>query len=683
MAAEPKVPSNFSALYDIGLRSRRGLLPSRRTEGDIRLSNTIDDLQIEYDEATQMPVRVTSRSSARSLARTTSASPEDAAREFIDAHRDLWNLSTPDLETVQVKSVSRKGLPTVRLVQQVNGTDVFNSDMTVALDGSNQVVSVTGQLFTGANQPVARGLVAQRETPIEAAIAIAAQDLTSYPFDPEEFVLNADRQGSDRYYAFTPRRSAERPGFDRETRTKSVMFPFGEGQFAASFYIELWVHGYPPFAYVLDTIEAPDILFRKNLSSRAFAYRVHNTGDALHRPEDGPAPGTPHPTGFPNGFQARAIADRLVTLDSLLPGDSWLPAGAQTTDGNNCVAYADLATGKVFGKISSADTFDHLYDHAKPASDGQNLQASIVGMFFHVNWLHDRWYEAGFDEASGNAQKDNFGRGGLDNDPILAEGNDRSGHDNANMATPPDGASPRMQMYEFTGCNPLPSRTSNHEALITFHEMGHYITNRLVGNATGLMNKQGGAMGEGWGDLFAIMMTSQATDDFENGAFAAGGWTDFTPTFTENYYFSIRRYPYSADMAKNPLTFKHISDGVVLPAGAPRNPTSGGPNSEEHNAGEVWCAALWEVFVNLVATHGHEEAERRMLLYLVNGLKLTPSNPTFTQARDAMIDAIQNLGPADEPLAWKGFAKRGMGKGAQSPSATSSSLTGVVESFTA
>ena len=43
-------------------------------------------------------------------------------------------------------------------------------------------------------------------------------------------------------------------------------------------------------------------------------------------------------------------------------------------------------------------------------------------MFFHVNWLHDRWYEAGFDEASGNAQKNNFGLGGLDGDPILAEG---------------------------------------------------------------------------------------------------------------------------------------------------------------------------------------------------------------------------------------------------------------------
>jgi extracellular elastinolytic metalloproteinase len=683
MAEEPKVPSDFNALYDPGLRSRRGLAPARRTRGEMRLNAVVDDLAVEYDEATGMPIRVTARTSARRLARSSASRPEDAAQAFIQEHGDLWNLSSTDLQTVQVRAVSSRGLPTVRLMQQVNGTDVFNSDMTVALNTSNEVVSVTGQPFFGANQPTARRLDAPTETPIEAAIALAASDITSHSYVATEFTATAERRGSDQYYAFTPRPSDERPGFDRDIRTKSVVFPLGDGQFVPGYYVELWIHGYPPFAYVLDTIDTPDILFRKNLSARAFSYRVYNTGDAIHRPEDGPAPGTPHPTGLPDTFQAPTIPERLVTLDSLLPGDPWLPAGAVTTSGNNCIAYADLAGGRVPGNISGPGRFDRTYDHSQPASHADNLQASLAGMFFHVNWLHDRWYEAGFDEASGNAQVDNFGRGGLDNDPILAEGNDQSGTDNANMATPPDGASPRMQMFEFVNCRPLPSRTSNHEALITFHEMGHYITNRLVGNATGLTNRQGRAMGEGWGDLFAIMMTSQATDYISGGVFAAGGWTDITPTFQQNYYFSIRRYPYSANMAVNPLTFRHIGDGAALPSGPPRNARVGGPNSAVHNAGEVWCAALWEVFVNLVAAHGHEEGERRMLLYVVNGLKLTPSSPTFTQARDAIIDAIQNLGPADEPLAWQGFAKRGMGKGAQSPPATSTTLTGVFESFTA
>ena len=399
-------------------------------------------------------------------------------------------------------------------------------------------------------------------------------------------------------------------------------------------------------------------------------------------------PGTPHPTGIPDGFQAAPVAERLVTLESLPGRDPWLPPGATTTQGNNCVAYADLQApdglggGDVLGEISATDTFDYTYDHSQDASDATNLQNSLVGMFFHVNWLHDRWYDAGFDEAAGNAQADNFGRGGVGGDPILAEGNDFSGTDNANMSTPADGASPRMQMFEFLGPQPdQPTRTSNHEALITFHEMGHYITNRLVGNANGLTNQQGRAMGEGWGDFFAISMTSQPADDFVGGVFPVGGWTDLTPTFNDNYYFSIRRYPYSADTSKNPLTFRHISAGQLLPVGPPISPNAGGSNSAVHNAGEIWCAALWEVFVNLVAKHGHDEAERRILLDVVGGLKLTPSRPTFLHARDGIISAATALNPEDLPEVWAGFAKRGMGVGAVAPAQNSTDLTGVVESF--
>lgn len=273
------------------------------------------------------------------------------------------------------------------------------------------------------------------------------------------------------------------------------------------------------------------------------------------------------------------------------------------------------------------------------------------------------------------------GFGGIDGDPVLAAGNHFSGTDNANMSTPPVGSSPHMHMFRFDGPNPLPSRTSNHEALITFHEMGHYITNRLVANVMGLTNPQGDAMGEGWGDFFAASMTSQATDNFASGTFAVGGWTDITPSFKDNYYFSIRRYPYSADMNKNPLTFSHISASVVLPTGPLKNPKAGGPNEEAHNAGEVWCSALWEVFVNLVATHGHAEAEKRVLRYVIGGLKLTPARPTFLQARDGILTAVNTLDPADVALVWRGFAKRGMGKSAEAPPPSSTRFTEVVENF--
>src|SRR3546814_7989277 len=63
----------------------------------------------------------------------------------------------------------------------------------------------------------------------------------------------------------------------------------------------------------------------------------------------------------------------------------------------------------------------------------------------------DWWYDHGFDEQAGNAQTSNYGRGGVEGDAISAQGQDSSGRNNANMATPADGGSPTMQMYLFDG----------------------------------------------------------------------------------------------------------------------------------------------------------------------------------------------------------------------------------------
>lgn len=694
--AEREVPKNFHALYDRGFRAARGT-PMRAaradTAGHARMREEVPGLEVVYDDATQLPKRVAvQQPEARlSVARAgrTGGSPEGAVMEFVKDRGDLWNLSADDTATVEVVSVSRRGLPTVQLVQRVGGTEVFNSEVKASVDRNNQLVSLAGQLFPGVGAAGAQGRNqrAAARTSEEEAIAKAASDLTGAAYEARDFTLTDEREESGHYRFYQYNGDGGRPVFERPVRLKDVLFPMGEEQFVSGYFMEIWIKDFPAFSYVIDAVDEPDVLFRKNLTARcAFQYRVHNTGDAILRPEDGPAPGTPHPTGVPDGFQANTILETLVQTDGLLPGDPWLPAGATTTRGNNCIAYADLAlpnglsAGDVLGQITGPDVFDHSYDHTRPASAAGNLQASLVGMFFHVNWLHDRWYEAGFDEAAGNAQQDNFGRGGLGGDPILAEGNDFSGRNNANMATPPDGSSPRMQMFEFDGTNP--TRTSNHEALITIHEMAHYLTNRLVGNASGLGNQQGSALGEGCGDFLAICMTSQAGDDFQNGCFAVGGWTDRTASFNDNYYFSIRRYPYSADTNKNPLTFRHISDSAVLPFGPPRGPLAGGPNSEVHNAGEVWCTVLWEVFVNLVASHGHAEAERRMLEYVIGGLKQTPSRPTFIDARDGILSAVSALNPGDLPDVKAGFAKRGMGTGAVAPPSNSTSLAGVVESFT-
>jgi extracellular elastinolytic metalloproteinase len=693
MAGVPTVPEDFHALYDRGPHGARGLgirpTAPLDTSSVLRLALDPADVQADFDDATGFPIRV---ASARPEARLSpaAATPADAVQQFLGDHGDLWGLAEADIDSVEITSVSRRGIRTVRLVQRVVGLEVFGSDMTVAVSRGNEILVVTGQLFAGAS--TAARVTDAESLSTEEAVTIAAHDLTRVSYDVSDFTLAPAPRDAGHYYFydFRYREDDPRPALERPVRVKDVLFPLGDQRFARGVYIELWVRQFPAFSYVIDVVEAPRVLYRKNLTSDLpFRYRVHNTGDRLLRPHDSPAPRSPHPTGLPDGFQASPVNERIVSVESLLvPSDPWLPAQALTTRGNNCTAYADLrapdgrSMGDVLGATTSTRSFDYIYDHSQDARNAINLQNSLVGMFFHVNWLHDRWYAAGFDEAAGNAQQNNFGRGGLDGDPVLAEGNDFSGTDNANMATPADGASPRMQMFEFLGPTPdNPSRTSNHDATITFHEMGHYITNRLIGNANGLTNQQGRAMGEGWGDFFGICMTSRDSDDFTRGAFSIGSWVLLSSTFDDNYYFGVRRYPYSVDMGKNPLTFRHISDGVDLPEGPPISPLAGARNSEVHNAGEVWCTALWDVFANLIERHGHAEAEDRMLRYVIAALELTPNRPTYVQARDAVVSAVMEFDSSDLRRVWSGFAKRGMGVDAVAPPSDSTDLKGITESF--
>jgi len=53
-----------------------------------------------------------------------------------------------------------------------------------------------------------------------------------------------------------------------------------------------------------------------------------------------------------------------------------------------------------------------------------------------VNSVHDYTYRYGFTEATFNFQTNNFGKGGLGNDPVTVSVQDPAGIDNADFATP-------------------------------------------------------------------------------------------------------------------------------------------------------------------------------------------------------------------------------------------------------
>jgi Zn-dependent metalloprotease len=307
----------------------------------------------------------------------------------------------------------------------------------------------------------------------------------------------------------------------------------------------------------------------------------------------------------------------------------WMGTSTVTT-GNNVEAYLDTnadnapdannGTGLSNGHAFAADqNFTFAFS---TTVDPRTQQAAVVtNLFYFNNIMHDFSYGLGFTETAGNFQTNNYGRGGTGNDSVRAEAQDGSGTNNANFATPPDGQRPRMQQYLFTA--PNPDRDSSVDGDVVFHEYGHGISNRLIGNgSTALSGTQSGAMGEGWSDYWAFTI---------NGDGAIG-------EYVTNSSIGIRRAAYTV-----PAATVHDSYADVCAGGC-----------EVHNDGEVWAAALWDLRAQL----GASVTDRLVL----NGMKFTPTRPSFLNARDGILQADQNLnGGANRCAIWTVFARHGMG----------------------
>ena len=130
-------------------------------------------------------------------------------------------------------------------------------------------------------------------------------------------------------------------------------------------------------------------------------------------------------------------------------------AGAEYMDtrGNNVFAQEDQDDNN-FGGFrpdgGSGLEFLYTWDGQLEPTEGTNIEAAIVNLYYWNNIIHDVMYHYGFDEAAGNFQENNYGNGGSGGDAVNADALDGSGTNNANFGTPSDGSNPRMQMFLFT-----------------------------------------------------------------------------------------------------------------------------------------------------------------------------------------------------------------------------------------
>lgn len=667
---------------------------------------------------------------------------EAARRALAGEGRDAAKSFARDADDAAVRvHATAQGAYIAQFPQSVDGIEVYGARVNVLMDRRLAVRAITGG--SASADAVSRAgrsaFVRDAASALKSAAGAVDGLLAASAMREVEAGAGPYRHFEmDRSPTFVPGRAA---------RIKPVWYPLESG-LAAAYYTE--IRGRQPGAErplaraVIVAADDGRVLADVDLirDHQPFQYRVFATPQG--RPYSDPYGfTTPHPTGLPDGWRPSTLApmNRVgLRHAGISTGDPWLPDDATETFGNNIDAYFDAdqvdadgyctgegtygegyrpGEGDLRAPLSGPRTFDYAYDADDTANDfaqcpppdylGQpipagsaQLHAKTVQLFYAGNWLHDYFYDLGFDEEAGNLQQDNYGRGGVGGDPLWM----LSGGAHPYTALAAEGASELISMG-ISNYSLSRRDASAFDFGILGHEWTHAMMFRLSPPPT-VWGGQWGALGEGSGDFIAQMLALRAQDrhaypgrpPFSGVYPAAGTYSNLdydvaydplppagSPGNPDNsYYHGVRRYPFSPDLSVNPLTFKHIGVAHPVPPSPPaydwlsRSLT----NAEVHTAGEVWSAAMWECARNILAAapaSRFEQTRRRFLGEVVAGFKLFPADPTFSEARDAMLYAIRADDEADYRRCRAGFAKRGMGAGAVSPDRYSVDLNGVVESF--
>lgn len=650
-----------------------------------RLKTEVPGAAVSLSEHTGGPEIVGIARGRQKLTGKNNQPRENVARGFLQKNADLYGLSPQ--EVARLRKTADYANPSgnagwVEYEQELHGLPVFRGAIRFAVTGDGEIVQSTGTLV-----PALEDVDPLKDPEVTASAAVVAA-AASIGVSIAPRLKDESRDGTTFVFAGGP--------FTDDIKVSLEYFPLDGGIVTLAWSMILWQEDAAFYTYV--SAEGGELLWRKNIANEQVQPATY-----VVYPSDSPAPLSPS-TALPgSGTQGAITARTSFTLVSehALDNLGWMNDGTSITTGNNVDAGMDLVSPNGIDAGSRATgtafrVFNYAYNPAPgspPPGDAPTLAnyrfGEVVSMFFHTNRYHDQLYALGFTEAARNFQQDNFGRGGLALDRVLAEGQDFSGTDNANFFTPPDGSPGRMQMYIFTG--PTPDRTSGLDQEILIHELTHGTSNRLHSNAAGLTTTMSGGMGEGWSDFYARALLSTADEDV-SGNYSTGGYStlEIDPGFTDNYYYGIRRFPYavigslgSNGMPFNPLTFADLDPTQIdLTDGAyPRGPIGSSSAFAVHNIGEIWCSALLEVRARLITRLGWATGNQLALQLVTDGMKLDPANPTLLQGRNSILAAnfaSVSASGATEVDIWRGFAARGMGFSA---SAVSSSSSSVVEAF--
>ncbi|HKU75284.1 MAG TPA: M36 family metallopeptidase [Pyrinomonadaceae bacterium] len=526
------------------------------------------------------------------LSEPQSDTADNIARKFLERHNSLFALPGAGIEELKLENEDNdQGTVFLNYTQTVGGLKVFEGQVQVVVNTNGEILNVREGFLVDGPPIRRRGAMSEAK-----AIAKAFEHAGRSVFP--SFVELYSRQSTTEQSRFANPLDLN---FEEVLSEQVVMRVADESRLAWHVIAEV---GPEEWYEILLDAHTGELLLRHNL----YLFEAQGTV-YTEAPDKG----------------ARQLVS-LVGDTGINTAAGWMGTSTVTT-GNNVEAYLDrdanntpdstTGSGLVNGHASAANQ-DFTFPFSTTVDPRTQQAAVVTNLFYFNNIMHDFSYNLGFTETARNFQVNNFGRGGTGNDSVRAEAQDGSGTNNANFATPPDGSRPRMQQYLFT--SPNPDRDSSVDGDVVFHEYGHGISNRLIGNGSGgLSGTQSGAMGEGWSDYWAITINNDG---------AVGEYVTNNPN-------GIRRAAYSVPAAAVHDSYADLGFGV-------------------HADGEVWAATLWDLRTQLGAT-----ITDRLVL---NGMKFTPTRPSFLNARDGILQADQNLnGGANRCAIWTVFARHGMG----------------------
>ncbi|MGB7202777.1 MAG: M36 family metallopeptidase [Pyrinomonadaceae bacterium] len=665
--------------------------------GEDELRTRIPTVKFEYNEDIRIPEVITPdvwKTTIEWLTPASSAKRSEILRGFVKENNNLIGVTDEQADALRVLTDYTNpdgNISYAHLEQRPNGIPVFRSEVKAGFTKDGRIIRVINNLAPGLDY---ESLSTDFRDPLDAVKAAARH--INHELKTTDVSRN-DKTSTDLRTVFGTG--------DWATTAEKMYFPTEPGVAVPSWRVLIWepVNAY----YVIVDANTGTMLWRKNITedqTQPATYQVYNNINAFMNAADSPAPLSPGPIDPTLGTQGALGTRTNVTLigneaPNTFNNNGWITDGANITDGNANEAGIDrVAPNGVDAPQTGIPNrvFDSTWNPAPgsppPGDDPLTAQAqrgAVIQMFYVMNRYHDSMYQRGFTEAAFNFQNTNFTGMGIGNDRVSSEGQDSSGTNNANFATPADGGRGRMQMFVWTG--PTPDYDGTADAEVILHEVTHGTSNRLHGNAAGLSTNMARGMGEGWSDWYAEIMLAEPTDPI-NGIYTTGGYATFliAAGFTGNYYYGIRRFPRAPitflgtnGRPHNPQTFRYINVGCAplydgSQSAFPRGPIGVAQCDQVHNIGEIWSSMLWEVRNRMVMRLGFTAGTTRVLQVVTDGMKLAPVGPTIIQERDAIIAAAAALPLAPEASAdvldvREGFRVRGAGFSAsvqvQSPAA--------------